>query len=155
MVVMLRPVSCCCIAVRGVFRIKCAGRNNFSTNHFRSLAISGLLKACLMPIRTYCSQRFTYRQKAAADPFSVPVRATPSRFVLRLPWDSERSASFDFASLKPKNVCRSRMRQIRRLTNRLDAFAAIKSLLMRRRQSPFLHPSTETGPGAMILVFLA
>jgi hypothetical protein len=24
-----------------VFRIKCAGRNNFSTNHFRSLAISG------------------------------------------------------------------------------------------------------------------
>ncbi len=138
-----------------MFRIKCAGRNNFGTNHFISLAISGLFKACLMPVRTYRSQRSIYRQKAAAEPFSVTVRATPSRFILSLPWDSERSAGFDFASLKPKNVRRSRIRRIKRLTNRLDAFAAIKILLMRRRRSPFLRPSTETGLGAMILVFLA
>ncbi len=59
--------------VQGEFRIKCAARNNFSTNHFRSSAISGLFKACLMPIRTYRLQRSTYRQKAAADPFSVLV----------------------------------------------------------------------------------
>jgi hypothetical protein len=141
--------------LRGVFRIKCAGRNNFNTNHFRSLAISGLFKACLMPIRTYRSQQSTYRRKAAADPFLVPIRATPSRFVLRQPWDSERSAGFDFTSLKPKNVRRSRIRRIRRLTNHLDAFAAIKILLLRRRRSPFLRPSTETGPGAMIFVFSA
>ncbi len=83
----------------------------------------------------------------------MPVRATPSRFVLRQPWDSERYAGFDFTSLKPKNVRRSRIWRIRRLTNRLDAFAAIKSLLLRHQQSPFLRPSTETGPGAMILVF--
>jgi hypothetical protein len=102
------------------------------TNHFTSSAISGLFKACLMPIRTYHSQRSIYRQKAVADPFSVLVRATPSRFVLRLPLDSERSAGFDFASLNLKNVCRSHIWQIRRLTNHLDAFAAIKSLLMRR-----------------------
>ncbi len=141
--------------IRGVFRIKCAGRNNFNTNHFRSSAISGLFKACLMPIQTYRSQRSTYHQKVAAEPFSVPVQATPSRFVLRLPWDSERSAGFNFTSLKPKNVHRSRIQRIRRLTNRLDAFSAIKSLLLRRWRSPFLLPSTETGPGAMILVFSA
>jgi hypothetical protein len=138
-----------------VFRIKCAGRNNFSTKYFRSSAISGLFKACLMPIRTYCSQWSIYRRKVAADPFSAPVQATPSKFVLRLPWDSERSAGFDFTSLKPKNIRRSRIRQIRRLMNRLDAFAAIKSLLITRRRSPFFHPSTETDPGAMILVFSA
>ncbi len=106
-----------------------------------------------MLIRIYCSQQPTYRQKAAAELFSVPVRVTPSRFVLRQPWDSERSAGFDFTSLKPKNVRRSRIRRIRRLTNRLDAFAAIKSLLLRRQRSPFLRPSTETGPGAMIWSF--
>ncbi len=141
--------------VRGVFRIKCAGQNNFSTKYFRSSATSGLFKACLMPIWTYRSQRSIYCRKAAADRFSAPVRATPSKFVLRLSWDSERSAGFDFTSLKPKNIRRSHIRRIRRLTNHLDAFAAIKSLLITRRWSLFFRPSTETGPGAMILVFLA
>ncbi len=41
--------------VRGVFRIKCAGHNNFNTKDFRSSAISRLFNACLMPIQTYRS----------------------------------------------------------------------------------------------------
>jgi hypothetical protein len=84
-------------------------------------------------------QRSIYRWKALAEQFLVLVQAIPSRFVLRLPWDSERSAGFDYTSLKPKNVRCSHIRRIGRLTNRLDAFAAIKSLLMRRRQSLFPH----------------
>ncbi len=31
------------------------------------------------------------------------VRMTPSKFVMRPPWDSERSASSDFTPLKQKN----------------------------------------------------
>ncbi len=77
----------------------------------------------------------------------VSVRATPSRFVLRPPWKSESSTSFDFTSVKQKNVRRSHIRRKRRLTDRLDAFATIKSLLMRCQRSPFLRPSTETSLG--------
>jgi hypothetical protein len=69
---------------------------------------------------------------------------------MRTAWDSERSAGFNFASLKQKKIRCSRIQQIVRLTDRLDAFAAIKSLAMVRRQSLFLRPSTKTGPGTMI-----
>jgi hypothetical protein len=138
------------VHVRGVFRIKCAGRNNFTTNHFRSSAISGPFKAYFMPIRTYRSQRSTYRRKAAAESFLLLIRATPSQLFMRTAWDSKRSAGFDFASLKQKKIRRSRIQQIVRLTDRLDEFATIKSLTMVRRQSLFLRPSTKTGPGTMI-----
>jgi hypothetical protein len=121
--------------VRGVFRIKCPGRNNFNTNHFRSLAISGLFKAFSLPIWMYHSHWSIYRRKAAADSFLLLIWATPSKFFMRQPWDSERPAGFDFASLKQKKVCRSRLRQIERLADRLDAFVAIKSPRMRRQQS--------------------
>jgi hypothetical protein len=72
-------VFCCVdrtetIYVRGVFRIKCAGRNNFNMNHFRSSAISGLFKGFSLPIRTYRSQRSIYRRKAAADCFLLLIR---------------------------------------------------------------------------------
>jgi hypothetical protein len=114
--------------VRGVLRIKCPGRNNFNTNHFRSLAISGLFKAFSFPIGMYHSHWSIYRQKAVADSFLLLIRATPSKFFMRPPWDSERPAGFGFASLKQKKVCRSRLRQIERLADRLDAFVAIKRL---------------------------
>jgi hypothetical protein len=65
------------IYVRGVFRIKCAGRNNFNGNHFRSSAISDLFKSCFMLIRTYRSHRSTYRRKAAADLFLLLIWVTP------------------------------------------------------------------------------
>ncbi len=45
---------------------------------------------------------------------------------MRPPWDSERSAGFDFASLKQKKIRRSRIRRIVRLTDCLGAFAGIK-----------------------------
>jgi hypothetical protein len=141
--------------VRGVFRIKCTERNNFNMNHFKSSAISGLFKACLMPILAYRSQRSLYRRKAAVDSFLQLIQATPSTFFMGPPWDSERPASFDFASLKPKKVCRSRIRQIERLAYCLDAFAAINSPGMRRQWIPFLRPFTKTGPGTMVLVFSA
>ncbi len=103
-----------------------------------------------MLIQTYRSQWSMYRRKAAADSFLLLVRATPSKFFMRPPWDSERSAGFDFASLKQEKICRSRIRQIVRLMDRLGAFAAMKSLAMVRRQSLFLRPSIETGPGTTI-----
>jgi hypothetical protein len=130
-----------------VFRIKCAGQNNFNTNHFKSLVISGLFKACLMPIRTYRSQRSLYRRKAAVDSFLQLIQATPSTFFMGPPWDSERPAGFDFASLKPKQVCGSRIRQIERLAYRLDAFAAIKSPEMRRQWICFFAPSHKPALG--------
>jgi hypothetical protein len=67
---------------------------------------------------------------------------TPSKFVKRLPWDSESSAGFDFTSLKQKKVHRSDIQRRGRLADRLDAFATIKSLV--------LHPSTKTDPGTTI-----
>jgi hypothetical protein len=77
-----------------VFRIKCAGQNNFTTNHFRSSAISGLFKAYFMPFWMYRSQRSTYRRKAAAESFLLLIRATPSQLFMRTAWDSERFSSF-------------------------------------------------------------
>jgi hypothetical protein len=50
----------------------------------------------------YCSQRFIHHQKVATDSFLLLGQTTPSKFVMRPPWDSERSASFDFTSLKQK-----------------------------------------------------
>ncbi len=141
--------------MRGVFRIKCAGRNNFNMNHFKSSAISGLFKACLMPILMYRSQRSLYCRKEAADSFLQMIQATPSTFFMGPLWDSERPAGFDFASLKPKKVCHSRIRQIERLAYRLDAFAAIKSPGMRHPWIPFLRPFTKTSPRMTILVFSA
>jgi hypothetical protein len=141
--------------VRGVFRIKCAGRNNFNMNHFKNSAISGLFKAGSFPIRTYRSQRSIYRLKVAADPFLLLIQVTPSTFFMGPSWDSERPAGFDFATLKQKKVRRSRIRQIERLADHLDAFAAIKSPGMRRQWSPFLRPTTKTGPGMTILNFSA
>jgi hypothetical protein len=138
-----------------VFRIKCAGRNNFNINHFKNSAISGLFKAGSFPIRTYHSQWSIYRLKAAADLFLLLIQATPSTFFMGSSWDSERLAGFDFTSLKQKKVRRSRIRRIERLANRLDAFAAIKSPGMRRQWSPFLRPATKTGPGTTILDFSA
>jgi hypothetical protein len=91
-------------SIRGVFRIKCAGQNNFNTNHFISSAISGLFKARSLLIRTYHSQWSIYHQKAAPDSFLQLIRATPSTFFMRPPWNSERPAGFDFASLKQKKV---------------------------------------------------
>ncbi len=141
--------------IRGVFRIKCARRNNFNMNHFKSSAISGLFKACLMPIRTYCSLRSSYCRKAAVDSFLQLIQATPSTFFMGPPWDSERPAGFDFTSLKPRKVCCCCIRRIERLAYRLDAFAAIKSPRMRRQWILFLRPFTKTGPGKTILVFSA
>ncbi len=108
-----------CKCLRGVFRIKCAGRNIFNTSHSRNSAISGLFKALLAPIRTYWSQQSIYRQKAAAGQFLFLVSATPSKFFMRLTWDSESLAGFDFASLKQKKIRRGRIRQIERLADRL------------------------------------
>jgi hypothetical protein len=54
----------------------------------------------------YCSQQFIHRQKMAADSFLLLVQTTPSKFVMTPPWDSERSASFDFTSLKQKKSAR-------------------------------------------------
>jgi hypothetical protein len=143
----------CC--VRGAFIIKCAGQNNFNTNHFRSSAISGLFKAFSLPILMYCSQRSIYVQKAAADSLLLLILATPSKFFMRPPWDSERPASFDFASLKQKKVRCSRIRQIKSLADHLDAFATIKSPGMRLQRSPLLRPSTKTSPGTTIWDFSA
>ncbi len=138
-----------------MFRIKCAGRNNFDTNYFRRSAISGLLKAHLLRIQTNRWQRSIYRRKAAADRFLLLIRATPSQFFIRPPWDSVRPAGLDFASLKQKKVCCSRIWQTERLVNRLNAFVAIKSPGMRRQRSPFLRPSTKTSPGTKICDFSA
>ncbi len=71
------------------------------------------------------------------------ILTTPSKFIMRPPWGSERSASF-FTSLKQKKVRRGGMRRIRRLADLLDAFAAIKSPEMRRRQNLVLHPLRRT-----------
>ncbi len=54
---------------------------------------------------------------------------------MRPPWDSERSASSDFTSLKQKKVCRSDIRQIDQLADRLFAFAPIWKRGMRRWRS--------------------
>jgi hypothetical protein len=53
---------------------------------------------------------------------------TPSKFVMRLPLDSERSASFDFTSLKQKKVRCSGIQQIGRLVDHLDALPPLKVL---------------------------
>ncbi len=135
-----------------MFRIKCAGRN---TNHFRSSAISELFKAFSLPIRMYCWQRSIYHRKVAAGSFLLLIQATPSKFFIRPPWDSERPAGFNFVSLMQKKVRRSRIRQIEGLADRLDAFVAIKSLRMRCQRNPFLRPSTKTGPGTRICEFSA
>ncbi len=108
-----------------------------------------------MPIQTYGSLWSIYRRKAAADSFLLLIWATPFKFFMRPPWDSERSAGFDFASLKQKKIRHSRIRQIVRLTDRLGAFAAIKSLAMVHQQSLFLRLSTKTGPGTTISVLSA
>jgi hypothetical protein len=138
-----------------VFRIKREGQNNFSANHCGNSAISGLFKISPVQIRMYRFQQSIYCRKVAADPFLVLVRGSPFRFVIRAPWDNKRSAGFDFISLKPKNVCCSRIRQIGRLLDCLDAFTAIKSPGMRCRWSLFLRPSTEIGPGVTVWVFSA
>jgi hypothetical protein len=69
-------------------------------NHFKNSAISGLFMAGSFLIRTYRSQRFIYRLKAAADSFLLLIQATPSTFFMGPSWDSERPAGFNFTSLK-------------------------------------------------------
>ncbi len=106
-------------------------------------------------VGTWLFQDFLRPPRCEFEHIVCSSPATPSRFVIRLPWDNERSAGFDFTSLKPKNVRRSRIRQIGRLTNHLDAFAAIKSPRMRHQLSLFLRHSTKTGPGVTLRIFLA
>ncbi len=53
------------------------------------------------------------------------VWMTPSKFVMRPPWDGKRSASSDFTSLEQKKVHRGGIWWIGMLTDRLFAFAAI------------------------------
>jgi hypothetical protein len=80
------------------------------------------------------------------DSFLQLIQATPSTFFMGPSWDSERPAGFDFASLKQKNVRRSRIRQTERLADRFDAFATIKFPGMRRRWIPFLRPLHKNRP---------
>jgi hypothetical protein len=138
-----------------VSRIKCAGQNNFNTNHFKSSAISGLFKACLMLIRTYRLQWSLYRRTAAVDSFLQLIQATPSSSFIGPPWDNEKPAGFDFASLKQRKVRRSRIQRIETLADRFNAFATIKSPRMRRQRIPCLRPFTKTGPVTAILDFSA
>ncbi len=77
--------------------------NNFNTNHFRNGLISGLFKAQSEPIRTYFLQRSSCHQNSAVDSFLLMLRTTPSKFVMRPPWDSERSVSSDFTSETEKS----------------------------------------------------
>jgi hypothetical protein len=58
--------------------------------------------------------------------FLLLVRMTPSKFIMRLPWDSERSASFDFISLKQKKVSCGGVWQKGRLADQLDTFPPLK-----------------------------
>jgi hypothetical protein len=75
------------------------------------------------------------------------VQTTPSWLFLRLPWDSERSASSDFTSLEQDKDC---LGNIRRLTDHLDGFAAIKSPGLRQQSglssSPSRNSSWENNP---------
>jgi hypothetical protein len=92
---------------------------------------------------------------AAVDSFLQLIQGTPSTLFIGPPWDSERPAGFDFASLKQKKVRRSHIRQTERLADRFNAFPTIKSPGMRRQWIPFLHPFTKTSPGMAILDFSA
>jgi hypothetical protein len=53
------------------------------------------------------------------------VWMTPSKFVMRPPWDSKRSASSDFTYLKQNNVHRGSIWQIGRLADYFFYFATI------------------------------
>jgi hypothetical protein len=64
-----------------------------------------------MPIWTNRLQRSLYHRAAAVDSFLQLIQATPSTFFMGPPWDSERPAGFDFASLKQNKVHRSRIRR--------------------------------------------
>ncbi len=93
--------------------------------------------------------------KGGADLFLLLIWVTPSKFFKRPLWYSERSAGFGFASLKWKKFRCSRIRQIVKLADCLDAFAAIKSPGMRLLWSLFLQPCTKPGPGTTVWDFLA
>jgi hypothetical protein len=133
-----------------VFRIKCTGRNNFRTNHFRSSAISGLFKACFKADLDISFAAIYIPLKGGGGLVFTADLATPSKFFMRPPWDSKRTVGLNFASLKQKKIGRSRIRQIGRLVECLGPFATIKSLAMRCRQRLVLRPSTNTGPGMTI-----
>ncbi len=79
-----------------------------------------------MPTLTYRSQWSIYRWKAATDSFLLLIQATPSKYFMRPPWDSKRSASLNFASQKWKKIRCSRIQQMGRLADCLGAFATIK-----------------------------
>jgi hypothetical protein len=106
-----------------------------------------------MPIRTYRLQRSLYCRMVAVDSFLQLIQATPSTFFMGPPWDSERPAGFDFASLKQKKFRHSRIRQTERLADRFDAFAAIKSPGMRRRWIRFFAPSQKPALGRRYWTF--
>jgi hypothetical protein len=92
------------------------------------LATSGLFKACSVLIQTYHSQQSIYCQKAVAISFLLLIWATPSKFFMRLPWDSERPAGFDLVSLKERKACHSCIQQTERLADHLDASLPSKVL---------------------------
>jgi hypothetical protein len=72
----------------------------------------------------------------AVGSFFTTGLGDPSKIFMRPTWDNERLTSFNFTSLKQKKVRHSRIRQIERLADCLDAFDAIKSRGMRRQRSP-------------------
>jgi hypothetical protein len=88
-------------------------------DHLRNLAISGPFKAYSEPIWMYCLQQSIHCQKEAEDSFLLLVWTTPCKFFMMLPWDSERSDSFDFTSLKQKKVHYSSIQQIGGLADHL------------------------------------
>jgi hypothetical protein len=133
--------------LRGVFRIKCAGQNNFNTNHFRSSAISGLIKACLVPTWTYSSQRSIYCQKAVADSFLLLIRVTPLQVLHEAALGQREVFWLRLCLSETEKGPPSRSRQIERLADCLDAFVAIKTPGMRHQQSPFLCPFTKPALG--------
>jgi hypothetical protein len=63
----------------------------------------------------------------AVDSLLLLIWATPSKFIMKPPWDSERSPGFSFTYQKQKKVCCSSVWRIGRLADCLDSFAAIRS----------------------------
>ncbi len=112
----------------GVVGIKCAGRNNFNTNHFQTSLILGFLKPSLSPYgSTFCNGPSTTGNRWRTR-FCWGFRRPLQALLEAAPWYSERSANSDFTSLEHDKILLGNVQRIRRPVDHLDALPLLKVL---------------------------
>jgi hypothetical protein len=129
--------------------------NNFSTNHFKSPLFQDFFRPTQSRFGHTVRGDPSTAKRLWRSHFCRQFGWPPSKFVMRPPCDSEKSARSDLTSMRQTKFRCSPIRQIGRLADRLNASAAIKSPRLRRRCGLGACSITKSCPGTTLRTFLS